>query len=154
MQKSGIKLTTLVFALALALLAVTAPAFADGGSTPMDATDGRYKPMVGDRVVLYVSAEQVDVWGIDGSGNGVYLTTFSAAELASGNTITRSTPEGTVTLRQDSPAEFVSGYKDYNASDTITEATTDAQYTVAWTGGNYGADGVGAFAKTFEATYQ
>jgi hypothetical protein len=130
-----------------------APAFADGGGSPINATDGRYAPVQGDRIAVYLHDSSLSVWGIDANLNGTYLTEFSLAELTSGKTVTHQTANGTVTLVMNSPATFVTGYTDDTATDTTTEVEDSAVYTITWTGGADGANGSAAFSKTFEATY-
>lgn len=130
-----------------------APAFADGGGSVINASDGRYAPMSGDRVAVYLHDDGISVWGIDGNLNGMYLTKFTADELASGKTVTHQTADGTVTVVMNSAAVTHTGYTDDEATDTITVVDTSAVYTISWSGGDQGANGAGAFSKTVEATY-
>ena len=130
-----------------------APVFADGGGSPLNATDGRYAPMTGDRLAVYLNDDNITVWGVDANLNGMYLTKFTLDELTSGKSVTHQTADGSVTLVQNSAAVTTTGYTDEEATDTITEVTTSAVYTISWTGGDQGADGSAAFSKTVEATY-
>ncbi|MCC7452189.1 MAG: hypothetical protein IT324_32615 [Anaerolineae bacterium] len=125
---------------------------ADGGGSPFSTGDSRVNPLAGDRVAVYCNANNIDVWGIDTSNNGVYLTTFTLAELKQKAT-THTSPNGTVTLNMDSAAQTHMGY--ITSSDTSTSLIVDqgTQYRAVWTGGNYGADGNGVFFKTFSCTY-
>ena len=130
-----------------------APAFADGGGSPLNATDGRYAPMTGDRIAVYLGETGISVWGIDANLNGMYLTKFTLDELTSGAPVTHQTVDGTVTLVQNSKAVTHTGYTDDTATDTITEVDTSAVYTISWSGGDQGANGAGGFSKTVDATY-
>jgi hypothetical protein len=130
-----------------------APVFADGGTTPMNSSDGRYAPMTGDRLAVYLHSDSISVWGVDANNNGMYLTEFSLAELTSGKAVSHKTADGTVTLVQNSAAVLESGYSDDTATSITTEVETSAVYTISWTGGDQGANGSGAFSKTIDATY-
>lgn len=141
-------------AMAVAAVAFSvAPVFADGGTTPLNATDGRYAPMAGDRLAIYLHDASISVWGVDANNNGMYLTQFSLAELTSGKAVTHQTADGTVTLVRNSVAVLESGYSDDTATSITTEVETSAVYTISWKGGDQGANGVGAFSKTVDATY-
>lgn len=145
---------------AVALIAASATVYgsastvrADGGGTPIVTEDGRYNPKVGDRVVVYPSIEYVDVWGVDTNSNGLFLARFSKDDLIAGNA-TRTSINGTVTLTLDKPLTLITGYRDEGSTELVTEIKTGAVYTVSWTGGNYGANGVAQFAKTFEGGWR
>jgi hypothetical protein len=146
------------FAMVVAILVASAAflptqANADSGS-PMPSTDGRYAPNTGDRLVVYCNADNVTVWGIDTASNGLYLTTFSVADLLSKTPVSYKTAEGTVTLTLDASAAYSTDYSDYSATTLETVVSTGAQYHVTWVGGDFGADGSAAFVKNFSCTYQ
>lgn len=126
---------------------------ADGGGSPFSPGDGRVNPLAGDRVAVYCNPGSLDVWGIDTSNNGVRLTTFTLAELLSKIPTTHTSAQGNVTLYMDSPAQTHIGF--VTSSDTAPSLIVDqgTQYRAVWTGGNYGADGIGPFFKTFSCTY-
>ncbi|MFN8418425.1 MAG: hypothetical protein U0528_04140 [Anaerolineae bacterium] len=129
------------------------PALADGGGSPFSAGDGRYAPMTGDRIAVYVQDSDVAVWGIDGNLVGFPLTTFSLSELEKETSVTHIVNGGTVTLTKLSDPVLVEGYANYDATEMITQVETPSVYVVSWTDSVYGANGSGAFSKTFEATY-
>ncbi len=142
----------------LALAAVTTlltsglVAKADGGGSSFSPGDGRVNPLAGDRVAVYCNSNNITVWGIDTENNGLPLATFSMTELLA-KSATHTSPEGTVTLYMDSPAQTHIGYT--TSSDTSTSLIVDqgTQYHVTWVGGHYGADGSAPFLKTFSCTY-
>jgi hypothetical protein len=129
-----------------------APARADDGS-PFNPDDGRISPLTGDRVAVFCRANGVDVWGVDSSNNGVYLTSFSALELKSESAVTHTTPRGAVTLRFGSAAQTHYGYDTDKATTLSLIVDKGAQYSIAWAGGSYAANGVGKFIKGFSCTY-
>jgi hypothetical protein len=136
--------------IASAAVFAVAPAKADDGS-PFEPGDGRISPLTGDRVAVYCKDSGVDVWGVDSSNNGVYLTSFSAQELKSQATVTHNSPQGAVTLRFNSAAQTHYGYDTTTALSLIVDK--GAQYSIAWAGGSYAASGAGAFVKGFSCTY-
>jgi len=150
LAKLGFCLLTLVAVTTLLTSGMVAKA--DGGGSSFSAGDSRVNPLAGDRVAVYCNPSSIGVWGIDTSNNGVYLTTFSLAELKQQAT-THTSANGTVTLYMDSPAQTHMGY--ITSSDTAQSLIVDrgTQYRAVWTGGNYGADGTGGFFKTFSCTY-
>jgi hypothetical protein len=147
------KLALAVVVMFGALGAVGLTARADGGSSPMETSDGRYQPYVGDRVALYFTDSGVEVWGIDNDLTGHYLTTFSNAELASGKVVTHVSFQGAITLTMISPAETHLGYVTDESSDLVQITDKAGEYSISWKGGNYGADGSAAFTKYFEGTF-
>jgi phage baseplate assembly protein gpV len=151
MRKSMLSLMAIAAVVVAGLTAV--PAFADDDDRTFSPGDGRFKPKIGEQVAVYCQDDGVAVWGIDGNLNGHYLTTFSAAELSSGATLTHTTAQGNVTLRQDQAAKTYFSYA--NAEDTTLDEYVDesAAYTISWSGGTHGATGSGAFSKQFECTY-
>ena len=145
--------TFAALAIALSFGVAASTARADGPGGAFDSPDGRYTPYIGDRVAVYIQSDGVAVWGLDANMEGVYLTKFTAAEVASGKTIVHKTVQfGTVTLVRDSAAVTHQGFTDNTAKTITTVIDTAAQYHVMWKGA-LGANGVGAFSKSFEATF-
>jgi hypothetical protein len=146
-------ITHLLKTAAIAVIAsaglIAAPARAEG----FEPKDGRVDPSLSDRVAVYCKDEGVEVWGLDGNLSGLYLTTFSTAELASGAAHSHTTDQGTVTLTQVKAATTFTSYADETDTTLDTFVEASAEYTIAWSGGAHGADGAGAFSKTFECTY-
>lgn len=145
-------ITSLLKIAAIAVVAAVglnaAPANAEG----FDPKDGRVAPNVADRVAVYCQDDGVEVWGVDSSSNGVYLTKFSKDELVVG-TATHSAEAGSVSLTQNRAATTVQGYSSETAEEMITHVEESAEYTITWSGGDYGANGAGVFSKTIECTY-
>lgn len=137
---------------ASAAVFAVAPAHADDGS-PFNPDDGRISPLTGDRVAVYCKDNGVDVWGVDSSNNGVYLTSFSAQELKSQAAVTHNTPQGAVTLQFGSAVQTHWGYDTDTTTALSLIVDKGAQYSIAWAGGSYAANGGGAFAKGFSCTY-
>src|SRR5262245_19480884 len=125
---------------------------ADGGGSNFNSGDGRVNPITGDRLAVYLNNDGVVVWGIDPNNVGFDMTFFTVPELTSGKTVTHRTPEGTVTLKMISPAVWHVGFSDDTATTLTTIVDTGAVYAVSWVG-EFGANGVGAYEKTFSATY-
>lgn len=141
----------------LVLFAVVMLAFAALGvvvqpALAFDPGDGRYEPDMGDRVAVYVRDGGVEVWGIDGNNGGMYLTTFSASDLASGETLTVETEAGTITLKQITAPEFLT-YYDESTATYVTVCEAGGEYTVSWVSSQFGANGQWPFSKTFDAAY-
>lgn len=146
------KLALVAMIVASVALFAVAPARADDGS-PFNPNDGRISPLTGDRVAVFCRANGVDVWGVDSSNNGVFLTNFSSQELKSQVAVSHTTPRGAVTLRFGSAAQTHWGY-DTNLATTLSLIVDKgAQYSIAWAGGSYAANGAGAFIKGFSCTY-
>jgi len=152
MQNKTISKFAAIALLAVSAYGATSIARADGG-TPVETTDGRVTPLVSDRIVVYTNADYVDVYGLDSSSQGVFLARFTKAELIAGSA-TRTSDQGIVTLSRNLALKFVTGYTSEGSGILVTENANSAKYTVTWSGGNYGATGVGNFAKTFEGGWQ
>lgn len=131
------------------------PALADAtdSTNPIDATDGRFNPQFGDRLAVYLKDSSVEVWGIDGNMNGHYLTTFSKEELTSGSKVTHNTQLGTVTLEMTKQPVTYLDYVTDEATEKSVIVEESAEYLITWTGGSFGANGVGGFQKAIAATY-
>jgi hypothetical protein len=127
------------------------PVQADSGA-PFNPGDGRVNPKTGDRVAVYCNTDSVDIWGIDSSANGFYMTTFTLSELEAKSPVTHMTAQGNVTLKLDSPAQYHWGF----ASDLDTGPSwivdSGAQYEAIWNGA-YGANGSAPFDKFFSCSY-
>jgi hypothetical protein len=144
-----------VMKIAVVAVAVTTIALSAGSALAFDPGDGRYEPAIEDRIAVYVHDTGIDVWGLDGNLNGVYLTTITPAmldDLAVGESLVIETPEGTVTLRQAKVAVFDSGYDESLGTD-VTYVSESAVYTISWSGGSYGANGDWHYTKTLTVTY-
>jgi hypothetical protein len=152
MRKLMMRLTLAVVVLGGALALAAAPALADGGGL-FNPGDGRVAPLTADRVAVYLNPTNVDVWGIDSDGIGFHLTTFSLDELTGQKAAVHTTPDGTVTLKLDTPAQMRWVYLNFDATTPSLVTDVSATYHVSWSGGSYGANGSGAFYKTFSATY-
>jgi hypothetical protein len=143
----------LVAVMAFGVLAlIVGPTLADSGS-PFNPGDGRINPLTGDRVAVYCNVDTVDVWGISGNEVGSYMTTFTLDELTGKKPVTHTTPEGSVTLKLDSPAQYHWGFT--SSVDTLPSWIVDvgAQYEAIWNGAAFGADGSAPFDKSFSCTY-
>ncbi len=143
----------LVAVMAFGILALfVGSARADSGG-PFNPGDGRINPMTGDRVAIYCNADSVDVWGIDSSETGFYMTTFTLNELEAKSAVTHKTSEGNVTLKLDSPAQYHWGFA--SNVDTVPSWIVDvgAQYEAIWNSPAFGANGSAPFDKFFSCTY-
>lgn len=125
---------------------------ADGGGSPFFPGDGRINPQTGDKLAVYLNNDHVDVWGIDPNEAGFPLTTFTISEMTSGKVITHQTAYGTVTLRMVSQAVWHVGFTDDSATSLTTIVDQGTVYALSWVGA-FGANGTGAYEKTFSATY-
>jgi hypothetical protein len=152
MYSTIVKLALVALIVASVAVFAVAPARADDGS-PFNPNDGRISPLTGDRVAVFCRANGVDVWGVDSSNNGVYLTSFSAQELMSQVAVSHTTTRGAVTLRFNSAAQTHYGYDTDKTTTLSLIVDKGAQYSIAWAGGSYAANGVGAFIKGFSCTY-
>jgi hypothetical protein len=145
-------ITSVLKIAAVAVVATVGLRAAPANADDFDPKDGRVAPAVADRVAVYCHDDGVEVWGVDSSNNGVYLTKFSEAELVAGSA-THSSESGSISLTQNRTATTVQGYSSETAEEIITHVEESAEYTIAWSGGNYGANGEGVFSKTIECTY-
>ncbi len=101
-----------------------------GAKTFFNPGDGRVDPRPGDRVAVYCSADKITVYGVLNDSRGVFLATFSHADLiqAGAAGITKKVePRGTVIISLSGTSSFY----------------------VRWTGGPAAATGVKSFAKAF-----
>jgi hypothetical protein len=101
-----------------------------GAKTFYNPGDGRVDPRPGDRVAVYCSADKVSVYGVMNDSRGLFLATFTHADLikAGAAGITKKVePRGTV----------------------IISLTGTSNLYVRWTGGPAAATGVKDFAKAF-----
>ena len=106
----------------------------DNSGAPFDPKDGRLVPRVNDRLAVYLSPTQIDVWGVNSENKGVWLTSLSLAEIkaAKAASITKTLAEnnGTITLKGNG-----NGY-----------------YMLSWQGGKFGATGTGEYTMCFAYT--
>ncbi len=135
----------------VAVVGLAQPVLADGGGS-FSATDGRISPKTADRVAVYCHDTSVDVYGLDPLSNGHYLTTFTTAELTSGQTAVHNVSLGTVSLVLDAMPVTHFGFPIQESTTQSIIADVGTQYHITWVG-SYGADGSTPFVKTFSCTY-